>query len=179
MTLAELKTSISEFREKVQVYRDLMSESRDSVMPEIVRNGRQIAQMRSELNAELVRLEKYITKFGNNPRMSDGVNPHIYPVYSNAFSDDVLIRVGRSTDAVLQDLNYLTGKLNGLTQDDFIEALRPPKQENPQTPPSKNYWHMTNPFWWLWEFAKWISQHKFISAIVTVVRLLAVEYSLG
>jgi len=179
MTLAELKTSISEFREKVQVYRDLMSESRDSVMPEIVRNGRQIAQMRSELNAEHGRLEKYITKFGNNPRMSDGVNPHIYPVYSNAFSDDVLIRVGRSTDAVLQDLNYLTGKLNGLTEDEFIEALRPPKQENPQTTPSKNYWHMTNPFWWLWEFAKWIWQHKFISAIITVVGLLAVDYSLA
>ena len=58
MTLIELKTAISEFREKVQEYRDLMSESRDSVMPEIVRNGQQIAQMRRELNAEHGRLEK-------------------------------------------------------------------------------------------------------------------------
>lgn len=179
MTLAELKTAISKFREKVQAYRDLMSESRDSIIPEIVRNGRQIAQMRSGLNAEHGRLEKYITKFGNNPRMNDGVNPYIYPVYSNAFSDDVLIRVGPSTDAVLQDLNYLTGKLNGLTEDEFAEALRPPEQENPQTAPSKNYWHMTNPFWWLWKFIKLIWQHKLISTTITAVGLLTIDYSLA
>ena len=79
----------------------------------------------------------------------------------------------------MQDLNYLTGKLNGLTENEFAEALQPPRQENPQTTPRKNYWHMTNPLWWLWEFAKWIWQHKFISAIITVVGLLAVDYSLA
>lgn len=179
MTLAELKTAITEFRQRVQEYRDLMSASRDSVMPEIVRNRQQISQMRAELNAEHGRLEKYLAKFGNNPRMSDGVNPQIYPVYSNAFSSDILLRVGPSTDAVLQDLNYIIGKLNGLTEEEFKEALQPPKKETPQPPPSTNYWHMTNPFWWIWEFAKLIWKHKLISVIITLLGVLAVDYSLA
>jgi len=179
MTLAELKTSISEFRTKVQAYRNLMAESRDNVMPEIVKNGRQISQMRAELNAEHGRLEKYIAKFGNNPRMSDGVNPQVYPVYSNAFSSDILLRVGPSTDAVLQDLNYITGKLNGLTEGELAEALQPPKKEVPQATPSTNYWHMTNPFWWVWEFAKLIWKHKLIFVIITLLGVLAVDYSLA
>ena len=179
MTLNELKTAISEFRTRVQAYRDLMAQSRDSVMPKIVRNGRQISQMRAELNAEHGRLEKYIVKFGNNPRMSDGVNPQVYPVYSNAFSSDILLRVGPSTDAVLQDLNYINGKLNGLTESEFAEALQPPKKEVPQATPSTNYWHMTNPFWWVWEFAKLIWKHKLISVIITLLGVLAVDYSLA
>lgn len=179
MTLTELKTAIAEFRTRVQAYRDLMAESRDNVMPEIVRNGRQISQMRSELNAEHGRLEKYIAKFGNNPRMRDGVNPYIYPIYNNAFSDDVLIRVGRSTDGVLQDLNYITGKLNGLTESEFAEALQPPKKEVSQATPSTNYWHITNPFWWIWKFAKLIWKHKLISIIITLFGVLAIDYSLA
>jgi hypothetical protein len=179
MTLEELKTAISEFREKVQVYRDLMVESRDTVIPKIVRNGQRISQIQAELNAEHGRLEKYIAKFGNNPRMSDGVNPHIYPVYSNAFSNDVLIRVGNSTDAVLQDLNYITGKLNGLTENEFKEALQPPKKETSQPKPSENYWHITNPFWWIWKLIKFIWQNKIISIIVALIGLLAIDYSLA
>lgn len=179
MTLAELKTAISEFCEKVQSYRDLMLRSRNRSTPRIERNEQQIAQMRSDLNAEHGRLEKYIIKFGNDPKMRDGVNPHIYPVYNNAFSNDILPRVGPSIDLVLQDLNYITGKLNGITEDEFIEALQPPRRENPQSAPSKNYWHLTNPLWWLWIFAKWIWQHKLISAMFTIVGILAIDYSLA
>jgi len=178
MTLNEVKTIIYEFRKKVQDYRDLMLVSRDSVMPEIVRNGQQIMQMRSELNGEYGRIEKYIKKFGNNPRMSDGVNPVIYPVYNNAFSNDVLIRVGESTDAVLQDLDYIIGKLNGMAEDEFREIMQPPKQAV-SVVPGINYWHMTNPAWWLWKFTKWIWQHKLISVIITLIGILAIDYSLA
>ena len=56
MTLAELKTAISEFYEKVQSYQDLMLRPRNRSTPRIERNEQQIAQMRSDLNAEHGRL---------------------------------------------------------------------------------------------------------------------------
>ena len=179
MTLDQLKTNISEFKQKVQEFRYLLAKSRDSVMPEIRKNHQEIAQMRSELNAGYGKLEKFIKKFGNNPRMSDGVNPIVYPVYSNAFSNDILLRVGPSVDAVIQDLDYIEGKLNGMTESEFTGTLQPPKKKSSQTVPGRNYWHLTNPFWWLWEFIKWIWQHKVISITVVIIGLLAMDYSLA
>jgi len=177
MTLNELKTTISEFREKVQAYRDLMAKSRDRFRPKIVRNSQQIVQMRSELNAEYGRLERYIKIFGNNPEMNDGVKPVVYPAYSNAFSNGILIRVGHSTDTVLQDLDYIIGKLNGMSEDEFREALQPRQENAPVS--SINYWHRTNLLGRPWEFVKWIWQHKPIAVIITIVGLLAIDYSLA
>ncbi len=111
--------------------------------------------------------------------MSDGVNSYIYPVYPNAFSNDVLIRVGRSTDAVLQDLDYILGKLNGMTEDEFHKTLNPPQQENDLSQPKPNYWHLTNPIWWLWEIVKFTWKHKIVSAAVLILGLLATDYSLA
>jgi len=148
-------------------------------MREIRRNHQQITQMRSELNEEYGRLERYILVLGNNPRKRDGVNPEYYFVYHNAFSSDILLRVGPSVDAVIQDLDYIMGKLNGMTEDGFREAMHPSRQESIPAVPSRNYWHITNPLWWLWELAKWIWQHKLISIVIAAVGLLAVDYSLA
>jgi len=179
MTLDQLKTNLLELKQKVQRFRRLLVESRDSVMPESTRNHQLIAQMRSELNVDYGKLERSIRKFGNNPRMSDGVNPVFYPVYNNAFSSDILLRVGPSLDAVIQDLEYIAGKLNGMTDDEFREALQPPRQEKAPVMPSGNSWHTTNRSGWWWKFAKLIWQHKVASLIITLLGLSAIDYSLA
>ena len=179
MTLEEFRTAISEFRQKVRDYRALMVRSRDNVMPEIVRNGQEVAQMRTELNEDFGRLQRYIQKFSNNPRMNDGVNPVVYAAYPNAFSNDILLRVGRSTDAVLQDLDYIIGQLNGITENEFRNTMNPPQQENNLPQPTRNYWHMTNPIWWLWKIVRLIWKHKVVSLLIALVGLLAIDYSLA
>jgi hypothetical protein len=180
MTLNQLKSFIIEFQNNVRLYRVLLSQSRDRIVPEIRSNHEAIAQMRSTLNAYYGRIELYIKKFGNNPKMRDRIHPEYYFAYPNAFSNDVLIRVGHSVDAVLQDLDYILGKLTGMTEDEFNQALLPPKPvlDTPQLP-NKNYWQLTNPFCWLWLSVKWIRQHKIISVIVTLIGLLAIDYSLA
>lgn len=129
MNLEQLITAIINFRQQVQEYRDLMVRSRDRVVPEIRRNGEEIRQMRASLTGELGRLERYIRTIGNNPRMTDGVHQQAYSVYHNAFSADILLRVGPSTDAVLQDLDYIAGRLNGMTEDEFNEIMNPEPRE--------------------------------------------------
>lgn len=43
----------------------------------------------------------------------DRISPQ--SVYANAFSADILLRVGPSLDAVLQDLDYILGKLDSMS----------------------------------------------------------------
>ncbi|MDO8512677.1 MAG: hypothetical protein Q7S57_05350 [bacterium] len=179
MNLEKLKESILEFQQKVRLYRTLLSTSRDRILPEIRNNHEAIARMRSELNMDYGMLELYLKKFGNNPQMRDGVHPEYYFAYPNAFSSDVLVRVGPSVDAVLQDLDYLLGRLNAIKEDEFSEVLRLSKREKSQSPSNKNYWQLTNPVWLLWLFTKWIWQHKLISTIFTILGLLAIDYSLA
>jgi len=182
MTLDELNISLAKFRQRVQNFRDLLHQSRNDAIPRIVRNHQQIAQMRSELNAEYGRLEKFIRKFGRNPQMADPVNRIPYAVYGNAFADDILQRVMPSLGAVLQDLDYIVGKLCGMTEDDFRQALEPPKPKEGKSSkehPVINGWQITNPFWLLWRLIKFIWRHKIISILITLLSLLAIDWSLA
>lgn len=180
MTLERLRTLVTAFRQQVRDYRDLLLGSRDLVMPEIVRNGEVIEQARATLNTDFGRLQRYIRLFGNNPRMNDGVNPHVYDVYSNAFSADILLRAGPSLDAVLPDLDYIAGRLNGMTEDEFAEATRPRRREEPANfNAARDYWRITNPFWIISELGKIIWRHKLVSFIITVIGLFAIDYSLA
>ena len=117
MSRSDIKEKISAFRADVQKLRDLLLSSRNS-MARIVKNHEAIDELRTQLNTCYGRLEKYITRLGNRPRMSDGVHRQSYPVYSNAFSSDVLQRSGPSLDAVLQDLDYILGKLDSLSDNE-------------------------------------------------------------
>lgn len=144
-------------------------------MPEIVRNGLEIAEKRRELNVEFGKLEKFISKFGKNPRMSDGVNPSTYSVYSNAFSNDILLRVGPSTDAVIQDLDYLTGRLNGMSETEFQQIANPVIANNK----NRNYWQYTNPIWWIWEAIRFLWSHKIFASLFFILTVLAIDYSLA
>ena len=135
--------------------------------------------MRTELNGEFGRLERFITRFGNNPRGNDGVNPHVYPVYHNAFSPDILLRVGPSTDAVLQDLDYIAGRLNGMTDDEFASVVNPVGRANTEPLPERNYWQMTNPVWLVWVATRLVWKHKILTGGITILGLLAIDYSLA
>jgi uncharacterized protein (TIGR02391 family) len=119
MNKRELIQEILMFRDEVETFRQLLLDSRDSMMPDIVRNHEDISKQRSALVRKRARLSHFISKFGKNPRMRDGVNPEYYQVYDNAFSTDILIRVGPSIEAVIQDLDHIIGSLEGMRNEEF------------------------------------------------------------
>ncbi len=132
MNKDHLTNEVSNFREAVENYKRLLLESRDSMMPEIVRNYEQISIGRTALVRKYASLEKYLDKLGKRPRMRDGVNPEYYPVYHNAFSTDILLRVGPSLGAVEQDLDYVLGKLDSMSEEEVAGLLRSGEPVDPK-----------------------------------------------
>lgn len=141
--LESIKNQVVEFRDSVKKYRKLLMDSRDSVLPEIARNFDEIEQMRSDLIMVYARLEKYIEKIGNNPKMNDGVWNIWYSPYSNAFTKDVLPRIGKSADLIITDLDYIIGKLSAMSNEAF-DGLFIEKTERNNSDisenPHKEYW---------------------------------------
>lgn len=120
MDIETLKEKILQFKNEVKEYRDLLSESRDHIMPEIVRNFEHLDQYRTSLIKQYASLETYIKKFGKGPKLNDGVWNVFYSPYDNAFTKDTLIRVGPSTDAILNDLDYIIGKLENIKNNESL-----------------------------------------------------------
>lgn len=40
-----------------------------------------------------------------------------------------------------------------------------------------NFWHYSNPFWWLWQLWLFIRKHKIISSVIILITLLGIDYS--
>lgn len=132
MNKGKLTKEISAFRDEVEGFKKLLLRSRDSMMPEIVRNHDEIAEMRRALVRKYASLEKYLDKLGKRPKMRDGVNPEYYPVYHNAFSTDILLRVGPSLEAVEQDLDYVLGKLESMPEDEVDDLIKNKQLADPK-----------------------------------------------
>lgn len=172
----QLVTQFEEFQKLIKDYRSLLLKSRNSVN-DIVENHAQIDIQRSILNRKHAGLQKYIQKFGRNPRMNDGVWNHVYSCYSNAFSADILQRVGPSIDGVLQDLDYILGTLITINEKEFQKMLEnQQKKMEAAQPTKKNHWNFVNPFWLSWEFLKLLWKHKIIAGIATLGIGLATAY---
>jgi len=124
MNKNQLTNKISNFRDAVAGFKQLLLNSRDTMMPEIISNHEKISADRRVLIREYASLEKYLDKLGKKPRRRDGVNPEYYPVYLNAFSTDTLLRVGPSLEAVEQDLDYVLGKLEGMSEEEAINSVK-------------------------------------------------------
>lgn len=120
-----LKERFESFYQRVKAYRALLIESRSSYMSEIVKNKEKIEDERQGLIREYAKLDEHIKLLGNNPKISDGVWNIWYSPYSNAFTTDLLIRVGRSLDAVISDLDWIIGKLEANTEE--INKVTPNK----------------------------------------------------
>lgn len=117
MTKEELKTAISEFYVLLMEYRELLAQSRDATA-RIVRNGTRLEEMRSNLNRKFGRISKYAKKIGNDPYSQDiGGGP--YPVYETALSTDILQRRGPCIDTALQDLDFILGRLESISDEEF------------------------------------------------------------
>lgn len=182
MNLEELKKRILNFRSNVQDFYELLGKSRSRALPKIVRNHEKIARFRTLLNSEYGKLEKFLKHFGNYPSMRDGVNAVSYPAYSNAFSGDILQRVGPSIRAVLQDLDIISGKLSNLTEEELEQAMTPRQAKAEHLTDTKsgtNLWKTTNPVWLVWKFLCWSWQHKLLGVLALAVGLLAIDYSLA
>ncbi|MFA6486534.1 MAG: hypothetical protein WCT40_04170 [Candidatus Magasanikbacteria bacterium] len=128
MTKAELIKEVSDFRYNVELFRQLLLDSRDDMFPDIVRNHAEIATQRSSLVRTRARLERYLGKLGKNPRMRDGLNPEYYHVYDNAFSTDILLRVGPSIESVLQDLDHVLGTLDAMSEEELKKIFEQQKE---------------------------------------------------
>lgn len=133
MNKEKLTEEISVFRDEVGLFKELLLRSRDSAMPEIVRNHDEIAGIRRALVRKYASLERYLDKLGKRPKMRDGVNPEYYPVYHNAFSTDILLRVGPSLEAIEQDLDYVLGKLESMSEDELTGLLKNKELADPKT----------------------------------------------
>lgn len=180
MTVQQLKVTISDFRGSVENYRDLLVKSRDDVIPRITRNREEIERMRKVLNGQYGRLHEYLKKLGKRPVLGEPATGNGYEAYGTAFSgDNLLMRVGPSINAVLQDLDYIAGRLDRMTEAELAAICYPREREAAAREETRNYWELTNPAWWAYEIARWLWQHKFASAVVTVLGLLAIDYSLA
>jgi len=174
MKKEEIKSKIEGFHGAMRAYRDLLSKSRDA-MVRIVRNGQQIEEMRSDLNRKLGALSKYIKKLGHNPYSSDiGGGP--YPVYETALSNDILQRRGPCIDMALQDLDYIIGRLENMSEEEFDDIFSPRKHveienvvenrngKETTTNTHKQYWGFVVSGLW-----GWIKDNKIISGIIVTV----------
>lgn len=130
MNYEEFKKDLESFQVAVKVYRSLLLESRNRSIPKIEINQELISEQRSNLNRMYGRLDVYISKLGKNPKLNDGVWNIWYSPYHNAFTNDVLIRVGSSVDAVINDLDYIFGRLDGMTEKEFTELLGSDKKND-------------------------------------------------
>lgn len=128
MKVSELKSQTEELYNGIRDYRKLLSVSRDHYMPDIVRNHEEISSMQTMLTRRYAKLAKYVIRFGKNPQINDGVWNVTYSPYDNAFSKDILLRIGPSTDAVISDLDFIIGTLEGMDPDESLEE----KRQSPQ-----------------------------------------------
>ncbi len=172
MTIDQLKEKIEEFYHQIKSYRELLSQSRDSTV-QIVRNRDEINQNRSELSKKYGALSKYIKNIGNYPLRSDvGGGP--YPVYVTALSTDILQRRGPCIDAVIQDLEYILGRLESLSEEEFDFIMNPRRPEEKTSNPHREYWTM------LWKQVwGWIKNHTsqiFIGVVIIVIGTIIVAW---
>ena len=192
MNLTELKQEIQTFKDLVIDYRKLRLASRDA-LANTVTNHELIADARAQLTQTYARLEEPIKKIGNRPRLSDGVNRGLYSPYINAFTADVLQRVGKSIDAVIDDLNYISGKLSAKEDADIQKMLHPTeaadskpvhshatdresKPEPNGTGSRNNKWNYVNPVWLIWQVLRLMWRFKIISFVLTIIGGLVVAY---
>lgn len=130
MNIQECRKELAIFQEAVKEYRSLLLESRNPSIPKIEKNQGVISERRSQLNRMYGQLEAYIIKLGKNPKMNDGVWNIIYSPYSNAFTNDILLRVGPSVDAIINDLDYIFGRLDSMSEEDFSELFISEEKES-------------------------------------------------
>lgn len=179
MQLDQLITKFEDFQRMIKVYRALLLESRDMI-GNITKNYDKIVEQRSVLNREHAGLHRYIRKFGKNPHMNDGVWNLVYSCYDNAFSADILQRVGPSLDGVMQDLDYILGTLTLIDEAEFQKTLEnKPKKIETHQQIKKDYWNFVNPFWLIWKFLELLWDHKIISGTVTALITAYLIYKFG
>ena len=179
MELNILVKDFEKFQKLIKDYRTLLLKSRNTI-GDIVKNHDEIAENRSILNRQHAGLQKYIKKFGRNPKMSDGVWDLVYSCYDNAFSADILQRVGPSLDGVTQDLDYILGTLTSIDEAEFKKVLEnKPKKVKPSQPIKRNYWDFVNPFWLVWKFLELLWEHKVISGTITALITAYLIYKFG
>ena len=119
MGLDDFKKQTLVFYDRVKVFKKLLVESRDCHLLEIVRNHGEIDDQRALLTREYAKLEKNISIIGKNPKMNDGVWNIWYSPYDNAFANDILPRVWPSIDAVINDLDWIIGRLESMQEVEF------------------------------------------------------------
>lgn len=117
MNKSDFESRISEFYKNVKEYKELLFRSLDNGA-NLVRNVNKINEERSNLNIMYGKLSKYIKKLGNYPYLSDiGGGP--YPAYEVGLSADIIQRRGPCLEAIMQDLEYILGKLDEMSKEEF------------------------------------------------------------
>ena len=125
MELEELKKEIDDFKAACKAYKKELVRLQDPMMPFFVGSSELSNKLRSELNSKYGFLENYIRKLGRNSR-----NQYGQPAYGTAFANEMgmILRVGPALDAVIQDLDYIKGKIASITEEDFNNMFSTKKQ---------------------------------------------------
>ena len=174
MKLVEFKKDIVDFRNKVVEYSNLYVKSCDGILQKIIKNYEALAKLKTTIRMNFGKLEFCIKKFGKYPYINNGVNFGTYSVYSNAFSDDIPLRVGSSLGYVIQDLEYIIGKLEDMTEKDFKGAFKERKKNN-----RANYWNYVNLPWLIYRLLVLAWDHRIITGIIVGLVVAFLAYKLG
>ncbi len=177
MNLPEFRMEIESFKNDVLTYRSLLQQVFAKVLPYSTEKAEHIHSLRSKLSSTYGRNISLIKKLGTDPHMSYGVPRIDYSVYHNGFSEDIQSRVLPSLGAVIQDLDFIFGKVSNISEDEFKNLTEPSKiASNNET----TFWHKSNPFWLMYQLYYFARKHKIWSTIIGLLFTFAItDYSLA
>ncbi len=112
MNRTECKNQILNFHSAIDNYERTILNPDYQISPNTQKHLIPIQQ--SQLNQTYGKLEKYIVKLGKNS-----------VAYSIAFFNGDRSEVLRAIYAVLQDLDYIVGKIDGMSEEEFENLLKP------------------------------------------------------
>ncbi len=156
MRKPELQNRREGLHSLLRAYRALLVESRDPVVPRIVRNGQRLEQMRNGLNRGYGSVSGHISRLGGDERQ-----------FQIALSATELPRRGPHIDVALQTLEQILGRLEHTSNDEFnsIFTLRQPEARGPGQKVFSDFWN-------------WFQKHVLSTVIVGLI-IAGLVYWLG
>ncbi|MCL4400098.1 hypothetical protein M1506_02350 [Patescibacteria group bacterium] len=176
MTINDLKTQITVFRAQVENYNRAISEVPNDYYGEDYKRYRAMVNIhRYQLNRAYGKLEKYINKIGGGIGLT----------YLTAFDDGQLGTIESAVSSVLQNLDRIIGRLDGMSDKEFENLLADISQSKEDATQGKiAIKDIKNPHRAYWKFVfgdirKWINKNKIVSTVIAGLAIAYLVYLFG
>ena len=145
MTRKKLVQQYEKFLSDCEEYRSVLLSSTNAV-GDVTRNTAMLRNQQKELITQEAALGPSLTKLSRQPRFRDPMHGVVYSAYDNAFTNDVLIRAGRSLDAVIDDVVYIIARLRNMEDEDYDKLFPTSAKKKDITPGTAfDFWQLVHP----------------------------------